>query len=103
MTAPDPDLEGLSLGARDWTALGKLADALNEFEPLAKRPGVGPKTVERLIALGLAERGEPSLTWRHRGYDLGFRLTDLGARALDQRLQQRGGPRVRSWIGGGEG
>ena len=78
MSALAPALTDLQLTGQQWTALGKLADSGILFEPLAKRPGVGPKTVDRLIELGLVESGDPGPAWRQRGSQIGYRLTTLG-------------------------
>lgn len=100
MSVPDPDLLDLGLTARDWTALQKLADAVGEFEPLAKRPGVGTATAERLVALGLVEKGEASPAYKNRGYDVGYRLTERGWRALEHQRALRAGARSAPWLGG---
>jgi len=99
MSAPDPDLLDLGLTGRDWTALEKLAAAVGEFEPLAKRTGVGAVTAERLVALSLVEKGEPSPAYKGRGYDVGYRLSERGWRALEHQRALRGGPRLAPWLG----
>jgi len=100
MSRIDPELTGLELTGQQWTALGKLADALSDFEPLNKRPGVGPKTVERLITLELVESGPSTPAFQARGMPIGYRLTDLGRRALDAQRHLRTGTWSAPWLGG---
>lgn len=101
MSQVDADLADLQLTGQPWTALAKLADALGEFEPLNKCPGVGPKTVERLIALGLVETGPSTPAFQARGMRVGYRLTDLGRRALEAQRHLRTGRWSAPWLGGG--
>lgn len=67
--------EWQGLTGHDKQAIKKLRAALNDFEPLAKFAGLGPKMVESLIAKGLAEAGPSS---RPAVAAEGYRLTDKG-------------------------
>ena len=70
--------ENARVDGRQMNAMAKLANALTSFEPLANRPGVGEKTADELVSLGLAERGSCDEPWPSRGYPIGYRLTNLG-------------------------
>ena len=93
------DLADLDLTGQEWRALSKLADSLIQFEPLAKRPGVGPTTAERLVVLGLAESGPTGSAFQARGMPLGYRLTQFGWRALEHQMALRSGRRRAAWLG----
>ncbi|WP_299006080.1 hypothetical protein [uncultured Caulobacter sp.] len=99
MSAPASALADLQLTGQQWTALGKLTDSGTLFEPLAKRPGIGPKTVDRLMELGLVESGDPGPVWRQRGSQIGYRLTALGLDAREAEHILRTGRRVSDWMG----
>lgn len=95
------DLADVQLTGQEWTALAKLADALRDFDPLNKRPGVDPKTVERLIGLGFIEKAPSTPAFQARGMRAGYRLTDVGRRALDAQRHLRTGRWSSLWLGGG--
>lgn len=63
------------LSPHDKQAVRKLRGAADGFEPLAKFAGLGPRMVESLIALGLAEEGPSS---RPLTAQYGYRLTKKG-------------------------
>ncbi len=66
-------LSSVTLGAHDWRGVRELANALGEFEPLAKRGNLGRIVADRLVVLRLAEKG-----FSQRYGSQGYRLTDLG-------------------------
>jgi hypothetical protein len=76
-------LGNISLDGHEWRRLNKLADALSDFEPLAKQSYLGPIVAERLVAMGLAEKG-PCLEQYSRGDEVGYRLSELGWKFLDR-------------------
>lgn len=78
--------EWLRLTSRDKACLGKLASALDDFEPLAKFAGLGQLSVESLIEKGLAEEGPSS---RSAVSDVGYRLTKKGWLANEWRTGNR--------------
>ena len=53
-------LSETSLDAHEWRGVQELAKALNDLEPLAKRARLGEVVAERLVSLGLAEKGRSS-------------------------------------------
>lgn len=71
-------LASISLEAREWNGVLELSKALSEFEPLAKRVKIGHITADRLLELGLAEKGECGAPYVSRGMAVGYRLTPLG-------------------------
>ena len=66
-------LSRVTLDAREWRGVRELAKSLSDFEPLAKRSRLGPIGTNRLVVLGLAEKG-----FSKRYDSPGYRLTDLG-------------------------
>lgn len=84
MTANDDLLNHQALDAHEWRGLQELAKALGDFEPLAKRVRLGQVVVDRLVGLGLAEAGPPPKPYLARGFDIGYRLTELGWKVLDR-------------------
>jgi hypothetical protein len=83
-------LGNISLDGHEWRGLNKLADSLSDFEPLAKRSHLGPVVAERLVALGLAEKG-PCLEQYFGGDEVGYRLNELGWKFLDRGRWPKGG------------
>ena len=75
-------LETLSLTAREWRALGELAKAKNDLEPLAMRANIGPIVAERLVTLGLAEMGPSAPRFNREAFPIGYRLSRLGQLVL---------------------
>jgi hypothetical protein len=76
-------LETLALDANEWRGLQELANALSDFEPLAKRGNLGKVVAERVVKLGLAEKGSMP-RYAAIGMAEGYRLTDLGWKVLDR-------------------
>ncbi len=72
-------LSSAALDAHEWLGVCELAKALGEFEPLSKRGNLGPIIANRLVALGLAEKG-----FSQRYDSQGYRLTDLGWKVRDR-------------------
>ena len=72
-------LSSVTLGAHDWRGVRELANALGEFEPLAKRSNLGRIVADRLVVLGLAEKG-----FSQRYGSQGYRLTDLGRKVRER-------------------
>lgn len=68
------------LDANEWRGIEQLANAGSEFEPLAKRGNLGAVIAERLVDLGLAEKGQCP----DRCASVGYRLTDLGWKIRDR-------------------
>lgn len=73
-----------ALDAHEWRGVGQLANALNIMEPLAKRGNLGEVVADRLVSLGLAEKGRSSDRYFAIGMTVGYRLTQLGWRVLDR-------------------
>jgi hypothetical protein len=71
-------LSETSLDAHEWRGVQELAKALNDLEPLAKRARLGEVVAERLVSLGLAEKGRSSSPYAGIGMTTGYRLTELG-------------------------
>lgn len=71
-------LETLKLTLREWRALGELAKAGTELEPLAMRANIGPIVAERLVSLGLAEMGPSAGRFNREAFPIGYRLSRLG-------------------------
>lgn len=85
MTEADEDfLANTALDAHEWRGVGQLANALGEFEPLAKRGNLGETVAERLVSLGIAEKGPSSSAYAARGMPVGYRLTELGWKLKDR-------------------
>jgi hypothetical protein len=74
------------LTGQNKIAIGKLAAALDDFEPIAKFSGLGQAGIENLIAKGLAEEG-PSC--RPSTAQFGYRLTKKGWLANEWRSGNR--------------
>ena len=72
--------DGLTLAQRN--GLIKLSEAMDAFEPLDARPGLGEKVIQDLIYYGLAEVGDCSAKFAGRGYKIGYRVTKEGWEAL---------------------
>lgn len=66
------------LTAHEWRGVTQLANALFEYEPLAKRGNLGVKVAERLVQMGLAEKGSTSRAYQSRGMPEGYKLSELG-------------------------
>lgn len=73
-----------TLDANEWRGVQQLANALSEFEPLAKRGNLGETVAERLVSLGIAEKGPSSSAYAARGMPVGYRLTELGWKLNDR-------------------
>ncbi|WP_242076356.1 hypothetical protein [Brevundimonas diminuta] len=71
-------LETLVLDHNEWRGLKQLSNAMSEFEPLAKRARLGPVIADRLVAMTLAEKGDVSERYVGIGYEVGYKLTELG-------------------------
>ena len=72
-------LSSAALDAHEWLGVCELAKALGEFEPLSKRGNLGPIVANRLVTLGLAEKG-----FSQRYGSQGHRLTDLGRKVHER-------------------
>ena len=58
-------LANRALDAHEWRGVEELSNALHEFEPIRKRGVLDRVVIERLLCLGLAEKGRgPELTRR---------------------------------------
>lgn len=73
-----------SLSALEWNGTKKLGVAINDFMPLAKFYGLGETTAERLVSIGIAEKGTPPRQYASRGYTVGYKLSTLGWAILDR-------------------
>lgn len=71
-------LANVALDAHEWRGIQQLANALGEFEPLAKRGKLGEAVAERLVKMGLAEKGPCSERYASIGMATGYRLSHLG-------------------------
>jgi hypothetical protein len=71
-------LANTALDAHEWRGLNDLANAIGEFEPLAKRGNLGETVAERLVTIRLAEKGPTSDRFAAIGMPIGYRLSDLG-------------------------
>ena len=67
----------------EFKALNLLVKASSSFEPLDARPGLSEVMADRLVALGLAEKGDCCYRWLDLSYSVGYRLTHLGWVTLD--------------------
>lgn len=73
-----------SLDAHEWRGVCQLVNALNDFEPLAKRARLGEVVAERLVSLGLVEKGPVVDRYRWTDDTVGYRLTELGWKVKDR-------------------
>ncbi|WP_139202675.1 hypothetical protein [Rhodopseudomonas pseudopalustris] len=73
-----------ALDAHEWRGVGQLANAIDIFEPLAKRGNLGEVVADRLVSLGLAEKGRSSDRYFAIGMKVGYRLSPLGWKILDR-------------------
>ena len=69
----------------------QLANALDDFEPLAKRAKLGEVVAERLVKIGVAEKGQCSDRYASIGmtFRLIYRLSELGWRVKERGRQPR--------------
>lgn len=77
-----PKADAIKLSANQKRGLKQLANALFEFEPLAKRGDLGQEVTNQLVELGLAEGGPCSPAYADKGFDVGYRLTHAGWQAV---------------------
>lgn len=77
-------LANIALDAHEWRGVEQLANAIDIFEPLAKRGNLGEVIAERLVNQGLAERGATSDRYQAIGMKIGYRLSELGWRVKDR-------------------
>ena len=85
MTEDEEDvLANMILDANEWRGVGQLANALHELEPLAKRGNLGEVVADRLVKMGLAERGPTSDRYQSIGMRVGYRLSELGWKFVDR-------------------
>ena len=77
-------LANTALDAHEWRGVGQLANALSDFEPLAKRGNLGEVVADRLVRLGLAEKGPSSDRYASIGMSVGYRLSELGWRVKER-------------------
>lgn len=77
-------LANTALDAHEWRGVGQLANALSIFEPLAKRGNLGEVVADRLVSLGLAEKGPSSDRYFAIGMKVGYRLSELGWKVKDR-------------------
>ena len=77
-------LETLVLDHNELRGLQQLSNATSEFEPLAKRARLGPVIADRLVAMKLAGKGEVSERYFGIGYEVGYKLSELGWAVLDR-------------------
>lgn len=75
-------LESVTLSLREWRAVGELAQAGDDLEPLAMRKNVGPIVVKRLVTLGIAEMGPSAARFSREAFPIGYRLSRLGQMIL---------------------
>jgi hypothetical protein len=82
MIDDDTFLATISLTAREWRAVLELSKAFADFEPLAMRDHVGPIAVERLIEMGLVEKGRTADRFDRKTFPVGYRLAPLGWKVM---------------------
>jgi hypothetical protein len=75
-------LGNVALTAREWRGVGELSKAYGEFEPLAARELLGPIVLERLLAMGVVEKGPTPARFDRRTFPIGYRLTALGWKVM---------------------
>jgi hypothetical protein len=75
-------LERTVLTGREWRAVGELAKAKMDFEPLAMRANIGPIVIERLVQYGIAEVGPSAPRFNQSAFPIGYRLSRLGRMVL---------------------
>ena len=69
-------LATVTLGPSEWRDLRRLTEARGDYAPLALRPGLNVADADRLVRIGLAEKGP--CAWRYASRAEGYRLTALG-------------------------
>jgi hypothetical protein len=92
MTDDEYFLTHEAVTAHQWRGLKALRAALSEFEPLAKRVGIGEIVAEQLVALRLAEKGPAPARYGGTGYrlgDLGWKVIERGSRPKGKRIRAR--------------
>jgi len=77
-------LESVELDVHEWRGVRQLAEAIDDFEPLAKRGNLGKVVADRLVERRVAEKGEAPPAYKARGMSIGYRLTTLGWKLLDR-------------------
>lgn len=80
----DEFLQNERLDRYDWIALRDLAKSLNDFEPIEARAKAGDVLAERLVHMGLVERGPCAPRFSATGFRTGYRLTQLGWYVMDR-------------------
>ena len=76
MTEDEHFLATVTLGPSEWHNLRRLADGRGDFAPLALRAGLKATAADRLVQIGLAEKG--ACAWRYASRAEGYRLSALG-------------------------
>jgi hypothetical protein len=82
MIDDDTFLSTVTLSGREWRAILELSKAYGEFEPLAMRSGIGPLALERLMEMGLVEKGRTADRFDRRTFPVGYRLADRGWKVM---------------------
>ena len=80
----DEFLQNETLDRYDWIALRDMAKSLNDFEPIEARAKTGDVLAERLVHMGLVERGPCAVHFSSTGFRTGYRLTQLGWYVMDR-------------------
>jgi hypothetical protein len=82
MIDDDTFLATVTLSGREWRAVLELSNAYGDFEPLAMRRGIGPIALERLIEMGLVEKGRTPDRFDRKSFPVGYRLADRGWKVM---------------------
>jgi hypothetical protein len=72
-----------ALDGHEWAWRRAARKRAQSIEPLAKRGNLGEVVAERLVRIGLAEKGPCSDRYASTGIPTGYRLSELGVRVLD--------------------
>jgi len=76
MTEGEYFLATVTLGTSEWRDLTRLPQGTYDYAPLALRSGVNVAQADRLVQIGLAEKGV--CAWRYVNQGEGYRLSTLG-------------------------
>jgi len=82
MIDDDTFLASVTLTAREWRAVLELSKAYGDFEPLAMRDRVGPVAIEKLMEMGLVEKGRTADRFDRKTFPTGYRLAERGWKVM---------------------
>jgi hypothetical protein len=82
MIDDDAFLGAVTLTGREWRAVQELSKAYGDFEPLAMRDRVGPIALEKLIEMGLVEKGRTDPRFDRTTFPVGYRLAPRGWKVM---------------------